>query len=312
MTDQAAFQADLPGAEAALRRELARGDAVGAAALPVLRHLVAAEETALLSEEVLARVRGMLADVASQVLDGLIGDTDRGMHAPDDVGLLTRTFLQDERLLQHVHALALEWQLTETLQESTALDPVSPPLLQRLLQDEQLGEPARRFLKSQAQWCQAQRRMALPLAELPLNVLQSAIESLRKLVGADAALSARVSDVEARVRRIRTEVPGRLDLALFLCDGLERRDQVLSVCEAGLALFCSGLSRFSDQPRDVLVLSMHPGRSTRLALALLAAGASHRMVETQLLVLTPRAQLPTGLDGIDAGRAAALLTAGVR
>ncbi|MFD1959658.1 hypothetical protein ACFSHP_12430 [Novosphingobium panipatense] len=39
---------------------------------------MAAEETALLSEEVLARVRGMLADVASQVLDGLIGDTDRG------------------------------------------------------------------------------------------------------------------------------------------------------------------------------------------------------------------------------------------
>ena len=54
--------------EATLRDELAQGDAVLSTATPILRHLLANEEQALFGDEVIARVRGMLADLARQML----------------------------------------------------------------------------------------------------------------------------------------------------------------------------------------------------------------------------------------------------
>ena len=54
--------------ESLLRDELAQGDVVLATATPILRHLLVNEDQALLSDEVVARVRGMLTDVARQLL----------------------------------------------------------------------------------------------------------------------------------------------------------------------------------------------------------------------------------------------------
>ena len=63
MTEQTA-----ESVEQVLRDELVRGDAVIASARPVLRHLLASEDSALFSDEMIARVRGMVLDVAQQLL----------------------------------------------------------------------------------------------------------------------------------------------------------------------------------------------------------------------------------------------------
>ena len=54
--------------EQALRDELARGDALIAGARPILRHLLAEHDRALFNEELVARVRGMMLDLARQLL----------------------------------------------------------------------------------------------------------------------------------------------------------------------------------------------------------------------------------------------------
>ena len=52
----------------ALRQELARGDMALAGVAPVLSHLLSSPGQALVSEDVLARMRGMLGDLARQLL----------------------------------------------------------------------------------------------------------------------------------------------------------------------------------------------------------------------------------------------------
>lgn len=307
MIDQAVPSADAQAAEAALRRDLARGDAAATSALPVLRYLVAAEEPALLSEEVLARVRGMLADVAAQLLDALIGKADRRAHAPDEIAVLTRAFLEDPVLLTHVHALALEWQLAERLHERLALDPVVSPLLEAGLAAGDVD--ARAFVAAQARWSQAQRRLALPLAELPGDVLEAVLGILRALVGAEPALSERALAVETEVRGAHAVGANRLALAARLV-GKSEGEGSLTIANAGVALFLSALGLRAGLSREAAILATQPGQKARLALALLAAGASQARLDEQMLALHPASALPQGLAALDGRRAAAILSGG--
>lgn len=304
MIDQAVHSADTPGTVARLRRDLARGDAAVAAALPVLRYLVAAEENALLGEEIVTRVRAMLSDLAAQLLDALIGEADRRAHAPDEIAVLTRAFLDDPLLLGHVHALAIEWQLTERLQERLALDPVASPLvLARIAAGD---ASARGFLAAQARWSQAQRRMALPIAELPAEVLEAVLAILRTLAGAEPALADRVNAVEAAARSLHGETENRLALAKALVR--EAGDRSPIVAEDGAALFLTRLAMASGQTRETATLATQPGQQARLVLGLQAAGASAGVVEEQILALHPGAAAPQGLAGGDAVQAAAILS----
>ena len=61
----------LESVETRLRDELAQGDAILSTAAPILRHLLVNEDQALFSDEVVARVRWMLTDVARQLLHAL-------------------------------------------------------------------------------------------------------------------------------------------------------------------------------------------------------------------------------------------------
>ncbi|KPQ22796.1 MAG: hypothetical protein HLUCCX21_05985, partial [Porphyrobacter sp. HL-46] len=54
--------------EAILRDQLVREERALGSVVPVLHHLLASEGQTLVSEAVLARVRGMLADLAAQLL----------------------------------------------------------------------------------------------------------------------------------------------------------------------------------------------------------------------------------------------------
>lgn len=308
MIDQAVHPAGVQGVEGVLRADLAHGDAVAASALPVLRYLVAAEDSALFSEEILARVRGMLADIAGQLLDALVG-ADRRAHSADEIEVLTRAFVGDATLLGHVHAQALEWQLTERMQARLALDPVMTPLVQARLP----GTTAMAFLASQSRWCQAQRRMALPLSELPPSVLDAVMVTLRALVGAEPALADRVDAVETQVREGYDESATRLGLAAsFVAEVGGEAQAALAIGAGGVALFLSALAQLSGQSRDNAVLSTHEGQLARLALGLKAAGLSTDGVEAQFHALHPEVTLPQGFAGLDRAQAAAMLASGGR
>lgn len=304
MIDQAVHPADMQAVEAAFRRDLARADAVAASALPVLRYLVAAEPNASFSDEILARVKGILADIAAQVLDALIDSADRRAHAPDEIAVLTRAFLDDAVLLAHVHAAALEWQITERLQARLGLDPVASPMVQECAV---AGDPAMRdFLAAQARWAQGQRRMALPLGELPDAVLDAVLAILRALVGAEPALSDRVLVVEAEARRRHATVANRLALARRIVTGW---DEVAfpSLRHSGVALFLTMIASRSGQSRDGLVMAMQPGHQMRFALSLLAAGASVALADEQVMDIHGQDLLLAGLDGMDVYKAASIL-----
>ena len=307
MIDQAVHPADTQAAEAALRRDLVRGDSAAASALPVLRYLVAAEQSAALSEEILARVRGILSDIAGQLLDALIGSADRRAHAPEEIAVLTRAFLDEPALLAHVHAVALEWQLTERLQDRLGLDPVAPPLMQDLLASRDAS--ARGFLAAQARWSQGQRRMALPLAELPQGVLEAVLAILRSLVGAEPTLSERALAVEEEVRRTHREASNRLTCADRVVADLSLESS-LSISQAGVALFLTALARRSGEPRDAVTMATLPAQQVRLALCLLAAQAPAEVAEGQVRAIHGVTSLPAGLAKIDAWRAASILSNG--
>jgi len=316
MIDQAVPTASAANVEAILRDELARGDVTGQTVLPILRHLIAAEDSSVFSDEILARVRGMVGDLAGQLLDRLVasgGDSERRAHLAGEVEALTGALIDNAAILRHLHCLALEWQLTERLQARLALDPVVPPLLQALVAspDAATQAVAMNFLASQARFCQSQRRMKLPLGELPGEQLHGAIVTLRTLAGADALSAERAALAEAEIRTSYNEAGGRLGLAARLVVGMGGGAvAALAMSHAGVALFTSALAHANGQNRDDIVLATHESQVARLALSLRAAGLKPASVEEQFLALHPEISLPEGFDRMGADRAAAILAAG--
>src|SRR6476469_9342296 len=101
--------------EATLRDQLAQGDVVLGTVGPVLGHLLASHDHSLFSDEIVSRVRGMVGDVARQLLTAQAeagGIHDARGFAESNSATLTQALLTDEPLVGHCHALAIEWQLT--------------------------------------------------------------------------------------------------------------------------------------------------------------------------------------------------------
>lgn len=314
MIDQAVPPASPESVETALREELARGDAVAGTAVPILRHLIAAGDVSLFSEEIVTRLRAMLADIARQLLDALIGGQGRA-HSAGEVEVVGHALLDNPALVAHLHALALEWQLTEALHARLALDPVASPLLQGLIAspDDATRGKASAFLAAQARWCQAQRRMSLPLRELPADLLNVALYTLRTLAGVEPALAERATVVEGEIRRSYDENATRLGLAAHLVAYLvQDRPATLWVAQGGVALFLTAVAIGSEQGRDALALATHRTQLPRLAVAMRAAGLSGNAVEEQCLLLHPERTPPEGLASLDADQAAAILSSRTR
>lgn len=307
MIDQAVTPAAILDAEAALRRDLVRGDTAAASALPVLRHLAATDDTSAFSEEVIASVRGMLADLAAQLLDAMIGQADRRSHAPDEIAVLTRALLGDARVLGHVHAVAIEWQSTRSLLHRAALDPVCPPLVQ-----EQMAAGnalARAFLDAQACWVGYRHRTVLPIADLPLETFEAVLGILRLLVDGEPTLAERVQAVEIELRGRRPIGHDRLQLAQQLAEQVGS-SQLLSVESSGVAIFLTALALRSGATRDEMVMATLPDQKARFVLRLLAAGVSPSRLSRQLHLIHQDAQLPAGIEGMDARSALRVLSVG--
>lgn len=310
MNENTATAAANPPVEVALSEDLAHGDALIGTIAPILRHLLANDDHSLFSDEIVARVRGMMHDVARQLLDALAaaaGQPDTREHDPEAYDAIVHGFIADQAFLTHTHALALEWQLTERLQARLALDPVLSPLLQALIASPEgaTGATAMALLAAQARFVQNQRRMQLPLAELPADLLHSALQALRAHAGAEEIH--RVS-AETAIRVQYDESRSRLGLIERLIAGMGGgASAALSITNAGAAMFLSALSLASGQSRDTAVLSTNEGQLARLALALRASGLKSKAVEEQFLSLHPDVSLPEGFEMLGADRAAALL-----
>lgn len=297
------------GVESVLREGLARGDAMLSGIGPVLRHLVANDAQSLFADEIVARVRGMIADLAGQLLRELDGSDPIAALAPARADRLAAMLAASPPLLAHVHALALEAQLTERLQAQIALDPVLPPLLQALVSssDETTSALAMKLLAAQSRFVQAQRRMNHPLAELPGDLLHGCLLALCAFAAEEGAVEA-AARAEAAIRTRYDEAACRLGLAARLVMGMGGGAvAALSLTHAGPALFLTALAYAGGHDRDLAVFATGEDQAARFVLVLRSAGLKPQAVAEQFFVLHPDRSLPPGLDSIGVERASALL-----
>lgn len=308
-------QGQIPAAaatvEQVMRYELAEGDGVLTATRPILAMLLANRDQLLFSDEVIARVRGMMAHVAQQVLlacGEASGHSDPSAQVGDAHEGLTQLLLGDGAFLSHAHALTQESALAEQIHRRSGIDGVLSPLLQELAasSDAAMAAAAMRVIAAQARFLQQMRRMELPLAELPgdlfhkaLLLLQNYLEDDTVSATAAATLRAGYDEGEARIGQL-----SRLVSALG-----PRATRALAIDHAGPALFATALGMASDQDRNLVLLSFGENQLARLALSLRAAGLGQGAVEEQFLYLHPDALLPAGFDALTPARAAAVLAA---
>lgn len=296
-----------------LREDLAAGDAQIATYEPILRHLLANDEHSVFSDEIIARVRGMTADMARQLLDevAIAAETgDERDHQPEAAVMLVSGFVANAGLLSHCHALAIEWHLADRLQSRLAIDPVLSPLLQALIASSEnaTATHAMALLASQARFAQTQRRMQLPITELPGDLLHAVLVVLRHYGGTAAERQVLCAKAETAIRARYDEGRSRLGLIARLITMMGGgATAALSLGHAGSAIFLSALALASGQDRDLATLATSEGQYARLALALRAAGLKPQAIEEQFMTLYPDVTLPDNFDQLGADRAAALL-----
>lgn len=287
-----------------LRAALARGDRMFARSGPALHHMLAARDRSLVSDAVVAQVSGMLADLAQQLAGarGLAPDATARAAEAIAVRLLTL-----EGLRSHCHALALEWWLTLRLERDLALDPVLSPLLQLLIAqpDPATGALAMAVLAAQARFAQAQRRMQLPLGELPAELFHAVLLAARDITseaGGDA-----IARAESGLRAAFDEGASRFTLLARLAGGAGSATSPslrFLVEHAGVALWLSALAVAADESRERAACAAVDPQLGRLLLSLRAAGVSPAEAERQALTVQPDAALPRGLQDVGTREAA--------
>lgn len=270
-----------------LRGELEQADAKLRALPGIVRHLLASDDCQLFSDEVIACVRGMLTDLARQLLEG---ERNAG-----DFAALRGALATHGALLTHVHALAVEWRLIERMQAEARIDPVQPPLVASLIAgaEPDFAALVRKMVAAQAGFCRARQTMSLPLHELPVELLRGVVAETR---------------AEPRLHAVHDDNDTRLGLLARLIDamGADEAD-ALSIADAGPALFLSAVAMASGQARQLVTLSTDTTQIARLALCLRAAGMGTSAACEQLLTLHPTAAPPSALLELDPSAAAKVL-----
>lgn len=298
--------------ETVLRDELAREDRALGGVAPVLGHVLAGSGNALLNDAIVARVRGMLNDLANQFASRLCSQSDEeSRSAPPlrpSIDTLSDQLARDAPILASLHATAIEGILTERLDQRSSVDPVLSPLMQELIasQDAATGETAMQALAAQSRFMQGQRRMQQPVLELSSETLERAlriwaratpVEHEPRVMQAMRQLKAEYDEAQTRtgllarlVSSMRTGVVAALDLE-----------------HAGLALFASALASQSGQSRERAILACHDAQVARLAVSLRAVGLDAAAIERQFTALDPAVRLPRGLEAVSTDIARAML-----
>ena len=305
---------DNPAVESLFGDELAAADLAQANVGPILRHLLGNDDHALFSDRIVAQVRAQIEDLARQLamsLETALGHADPRDAANATAPLLAAAFIDSPPILAHAHALALEAQLAERLATRLSLDAVLSPLLQALIAspDPDTAATAMALLAAQARFVQAQRRGELPLAELPGDLLHTALLIMREHgCGNDPARDRVAAVLETAIRNNFDEAANRLGLLHRLVGGMGGGAiAALDVEHAGVALFVTALGLGAGLERDHAMFATTEAQLPRLALALLASGAKSMLVEQQFFAIHPEVTLPEGFEALRADRAAALL-----
>lgn len=296
-----------------LRRDLVHADQAMHHMGPILRHLLQNDDRSIFSDEIIARVRGMIADVARQLVQAMgeaAGHADAAAWAREAGPGLAEMLGASQPLLYHLHMLAVEWQLTDKLQGRLAIDPVLTPLLQDIIAspDPDLAARGMNLLAAQARFGQQVRRMQIPLGELPADIHEVALATMKAYVAGDAAGEAAAEQAELVLRQRRSVAASRLDLLDHIVKVLGAdRAGALRINHGGAALFLTALASASRLARETAIMSTTESQMPRLALSLVAAGVRRDGVVATFAALHPEIAVPNGIEGLDAERAAALL-----
>ncbi|QUL38647.1 hypothetical protein [Erythrobacter sp. JK5] len=305
-SDQAPASREAPYVETVLKDGLARGDRALSGVAPVLAHLLASNGHSLVSDAIVARLSGMLMDISRQLLT-----TDGGSPDMPDEALLDQLSDHlggDSAVLSHCYAIAMEGLLTERFEHRSSIDPILTPLLQELIASDQpaVAELAMAALAAQSRFMQSQRRMALPLSELPAELFHAVLkrwQSFMKRIGQPPS-----GEVIQSIKQSFDEGASRVGVLARLVSSMRGgAAAALELDHAGLALFVSGLSALTRQPRELAVLACHEQQAARLALSLRAAGLDPPAIERQFAAIEPLERLPHGLGDLSPQRALALL-----
>lgn len=294
--------------ETILRDELTRGDIALRGVAPVLTHMLSGSGGSLVSEAIVARLRGILAHIASQLLSSIEADYD-----DQEADRVADFIANDGAILSHCYAHAMEAQLTERLEIKSAVDPVLSPLLQELIASDnaEVAELAMVTLTAQSRFTQTSKRMELPLVELPADLFQHLIHLWSKmpLAIAEESRSAVLKSSVASLKSDYDEGATRAGLLARLVSAMRGGARAaLNLEHAGFALFTTALSALTRQPRELSILSCHPRQAARLALSLRAAGLIESEIEQQFELLHPEQKLPRGFDDLMPDRAQTLIS----
>ena len=297
-----------PPAAAAMREALQRADDILANSRPVLSQLLVAPDLSMFSDEIVARIRGMAHDLVRQLLRAQTEAAGSGGNQPFareyQTGLVER-LLDNAELVDHFHGLAMEWQLIRKMEAQAGQDPVLSALLQQLIASEvdAVASTAMTALSAQARYVQYQRRMELPLVELPADLFHTALLEWREY--SNGPTSDTMIRAEAKLRNAYDEGATRIALFDRLIAGLDRRwSSTLDIEHSGVGLFLSILTFLSGQSRTVSALSTSESQIVRLALALRHAGLTGDEIRKQVSIIHRHRELPLDLDEIavaDAG-----------
>ncbi|AKM11657.1 hypothetical protein AB433_08160 [Croceicoccus naphthovorans] len=268
----------------------------------------------MFSDAIVARVRAMAEDLARQVgfkLAQAAGEKDPRAWADSIIEPLAGALIDDPAIVDHLHSVALEWQLTESMQRRAGVDPALSPLLQALIgaDDPTSSALAMDLLTSQAAFARHQQRMSLPVTELPAEVLYALLETLRHAVAGDLAFEAHARNTEHAIREEYDESQCRIALANRLVAALGAGAfAALSITHAGVAVFLSALASATGDSRDTVAVATSESQLARLALSLRAAGLGDREIEREFYSIHPDITLPEGFGRLQGGDARALLT----
>lgn len=301
--------------EALLRDDLFHADQALIHMGPILRHLLRNDDSSIFSDEVIARVRGMLADLARQLVQALgeaAGHADAAAWAREAGPGLADMLSGAEDLLDHLHMLAIEWQLAEKVEGRLGINPVLTPLLQDLIasSDPDLAARGMNLLAAQARFGQAIRRMQIPLIELPADLHQTVLRTMRGYVSEDPSGIAAAEIAELVLSQRRAEAASRLDLLAYAISVAGAKPcATLSLQNSGVALFLTALAMGSGLRRETAIMCTTESQMARLALALSAAGLDRAGVVDVFAALHPDVALPEGLELLHPDDAAAMLSA---
>lgn len=289
--------------DTALRTALAQADLVLGGTGPVLSHLLAAPNGTMISEAIVARVRGMLTSLALQIF----GNPDK-LSNINEIERLSDELARNEGVLRFCHALAFEAELTESLERGRGIDQILSPLMQELIASptSEIAELAMQAMTAQSRFVQSQRRMEASVHELPAELFSTVLK-MWKAIGQDDQAEA-VKKVRSKAKKDYDEGAGRAGLLNRLVSSLgEGRLAALDISHAGVAVFATALSAKTSQPRDLAVLSCHKDQRIRLAIGLRAAGLDEAAIRSQFQTLHKDVELACDLAAMLPDQAQSIL-----